>query len=519
MHRRAVSKAMLGALATTVGAMLFGACSAGSGATDDPPGNTQPGATDEPGQGGSDDLAVGFVAEPVSLDFTSDDGAAIPQALLVNVYEGLVKLDADGEIVPALASSWEISPDGRTYTFTLNEGATFSNGDPFTAEVAAFSINRVKTDWTTSLKQGMDVVETATAVDATTLEVTLSRPSNAWLYTMTTRVGAMFSPDGVDDLANTPVGTGPYELTDWRRGDRITLTARDDYWGDPPPVSDVELRYFKDATAMNSALQTGDIDVISTVQTPESIDQFADEERYRIIEGTTNGEVVLSFNHAAPPLDDLRVRQALSHALDRQAILDIAWAGYGTLIGSMVAPTDPWYEDLSDTYAYDPDRARQLLDEAGATDLTLRLRIPNLPYAVSSAQVVKSQLAEVGVTAQIDTLEFPARWLDVVFTNADYDLSIIAHVEPRDIASWGNPDYYWRYDNPQLRQLLEDADTGTPDDQVTYLKEAATLLAEDAAASWLFLLPNLMVSTPDVQGLPENVVSEAFDLTAVSKQS
>src|SRR5690606_22190574 len=114
-------------------------------------------------------------------------------------------------------------------------------------------------------------------------------------------------------------------------------------------IKTVDLRYFKDPSAMNSAMLTGDIDVISTVQTPESIDQFKDESRFRIIEGTTNGEVVLSFNHESPPLDDVRVRRAICYALDRQAILDIAWAGYGTLIGSMVAPTDPWYEDLSET--------------------------------------------------------------------------------------------------------------------------------------------------------------------------
>lgn len=523
MHRRLVSKALL---AVTVGALLLGGCNAGSGATgnetpgtDPGSGPTPPSSSGEPADGGdTDHIAIGFVAEPVSLDFTTDDGAAIPQALLVNVYEGLVKLDADGEIVPALASSWEVSSDRKTYTFTLHEGVTFSNGAPFTAEEAAFSINRVKTDWTTSLKKGMEVVQSAKALDPTTLEVTLKRPSNAWLYTMTTRVGAMFTPTGVDDLANKPVGTGPYELTEWRRGDRITLTARDDYWGDPPQIKTVDLRYFKDPSAMNSAMLTGDIDVISTVQTPESIDQFKDESRFRIIEGTTNGEVVLSFNHESPPLDDVRVRRAICYALDRQAILDIAWAGYGTLIGSMVAPTDPWYEDLSETYPYDPERARKLLADAGVEDLTLGLRIPNLPYAVASAQVVKSQLAKVGVTAEIDTLEFPARWLDVVFTNADYDMSIIAHVEPRDIHQWGNPDYYWRYDNPRVQELLELADTGTPEEQVTYLKEAAALLAEDAAASWLFLLPNLMVATPDVRGLPVNVVSEAFDLTTVSRE-
>jgi peptide/nickel transport system substrate-binding protein len=187
------------------------------------------------------------------------------------------------------------------------------------------------------------------------------------------------------------------------------------------------------------------------------------------------------------------------------------------LIGSHVPPTDPWYEDLTGLYPYDPDRARDLLAEAGQEDLTLRFRIANLPYAVASAQVITSQLAEVGITAEIEPLEFPARWLDEVFTNADYDMSIVSHVEPRDIGIFGNPDYYFRYDSQQVRDLLTEADAGTPDEQVEAMKQVARTIAEDAAADWLFLQPNLIVAAADVQGLPQNRVSESFDLTTISR--
>jgi peptide/nickel transport system substrate-binding protein len=484
---------------------LAAGCSAGSG-----------GSTG--GSGGVKSLAVGFVAEPSNLDFTTTDGVAIPQAMLVNVYEGLVKLDQDGKIVPLLAKSWDISPDRTTYTFHLQDNATFTNGTKFTADDVVFSINRVKTDWKVSLKSAMDVVSKVEKKDDTTAVVTLAKPSNSWLYKMTTRIGAMFSRDGVADLANTPVGTGPYKLESWKRGDAITLAANPAYWGTKPKVEKVVLKYFKDATAMNNALLTGGIDVISTVQAPESLQQFSDTSRYDVIQGTTTGEVVLSFNNSKAPLTDKRVRQAIRYAIDHKALLDTAWAGRGQLIGSMVPPSDPWYEDLTSLYPHDVAKAKALLAEAGQSNLRLRLRIPNLPYAVASAQVVKSQLADAGIACDIDTLEFPARWLDVVFKQADYDMSIINHVEPRDLgALFGNPKYYLRYDSPQVQELLANADTGSDSEQIADMKQAARIISEDAAADFLFLFPNLVVATKGVTGLPKNLVSESFDVTVLSK--
>lgn len=500
-----------GALA---GALVLTACSAGS--TTSPPGDD----SEAPSEGASDDaLVVGLVAEPASLDFTTTDGAAIPQALLVNVYEGLVELDQDGEIAPALAESWDVSDDGLTYTFTLVDGATFTNGDTFDADDAVFSIERVKSDaWVPTIKAGMDVVETAEAVSPTELVVTLAQPSNDWLFRMTTRIGAMFSESGVDELATATVGSGPYTLDTWNRGDSIVLTRNDDYWGEDPYFGEITLRYFDDGNALNNALLTETIDVIGTVQAPESLAQFEGEDGLQIIEGTTNGEVVLSFNHRQPALQDPQVRQAIRQAIDKQALVDTCWAGFGELIGSHVPPTDPWYEDLTGVAPYDPDAARGLLEAAGVSDLTLRLRLPTLPYATSCGQSVASQLEQVGITVESDQLEFPAQWLQQVFTDHDYDMSIVSHVEPRDIqALFGNPDYYLGYDNAEVRDLLAEADAGTPDEQVTLMQDAARAISEEHAADWLFLLPNLIVAEADITGLPENAIGEAFDLTRLAR--
>jgi peptide/nickel transport system substrate-binding protein len=490
------------------GALLAAGCSAGSTAS---PG-VAPGSPNAP-------LRIGLTAEPANLDFTRTDGAAIPEALLVNVYEGLVRLNQQtGEIEPALAESWTVSPDGLVYDFTLREGVTFSNGEAFTADDVKFSIERVKSDaWTVSLKSGMGAVSGVEVVSPTRARVTLSQPSNSWLFRMTTRIGAMFDPSGVGDLANTPVGTGPYTVSEFRRGDALVLTRRDDYWGEKPAIAQVHLQYFRDATAAVNSLLTDGIDVIGTVQAPEALAQFDGDSRFQVIEGTTNGEVTLAMNDATGPTSDVRVRRAIAMAIDHEAVLNTAWAGRGALIDTMVPPTDPWFQPLPDVTPYNPDAARALLAEAGTPNLSLRMRIANLPYAVASAQVVQSQLAAVGIQTQIEPLEFPARWLETVFRNADYDLSIVSHVEPRDIRTFGDSNYYWRYNNPEVQRLLADSETGSAEQQVDDLRQVGRLIAEDAAADWLFLLPNLIVADTNVKGLPQNRIGESLDLTTLSR--
>ncbi len=470
---------------------------------------------------GDDGLVrIGLIAEPASLDFTTTDGAAIPQLLLKNVYETLVTIDVDsGEIVPALAESWEVDDTNTVYTFTLADGVTFSNGAAFTAEDAKFSLDQVNSDaWTVSLKSQLAVIDSTEATDDTTLVVTLTQPSNAFLYALTTRVGAMFDTDGVADLANTPIGTGPYLFDSWDRGSKITLVSNPDHHGDAPFFSTVEMVYFTDANALNNAMLTDAIDVVSTVQAPESLGEFEAGD-FQIIEGTTNGEVVLSMNqNEGAPLSDLRLRQAVRHAIDHQTLVDICWAGRGELIGSMAPPTDPWYEDRSGDYPFDLDAAKALIADAGAEGTELRLRLPTLPYAVACGTVVESMLEDAGFAVTIDELEFPAAWLETVFTNKDFDMSIVAHVEPRDMANvFGNPEYYTTYGTDDIQTVFTGADTGSAEDQLNRLAEAATIISEDAAADFLFLLPNLMVADPDITGLPTNAITEFFDLSRLAR--
>ncbi|GAA2185386.1 ABC transporter substrate-binding protein [Leucobacter alluvii] len=480
-------------------------CSAGAGNSSGSDGETPTTAT------------IALTGTPTNLDFTTTAGSAIPQALMSNVYEGLVELDQAGEIQPLLASEWTVSDDRKTYTFTLQEGVTFSNGDEFTADDVKFSFDRVKTDWVSSLKAKMDVVESVEVVSPTEVAVTLSKPSNAWLFSLATPVGAIFSEDAVDDLANTPVGTGPYAVESWTPNESLVFDTRDDYWGEAPGVEQVTLKYFADATATTNALQTGDVDAIANLQAPELLSSFESDDQFVVTTGTSSGEVSLSMNNKAAPFDDVRVRQAVLYALDKQAILDTAWNGYGSLVATYAAPTDPYYEDLNDAYPYDPAKANELLQEAGQENLDITFTVPTRPYAQAVSEIVVSQLKDVGINATIESAEFPAVWLDEVFTKHDYQMTTVLAVEARDILTvFNDPNYYIGYDNSKIAPIAEEADAADEDGYVDGMKQVAEQIVEDAASGVLFLFPNITVAKADLQGMPENAIIEALDLTNLS---
>ena len=278
------------------------------------------------------------------------------------------------------------------------------------------------------------------------------------------------------------------------------------------------VKYIADPTALNNALLTGAVNA-AIIQAPESLGQFTSNSKYNVLQGTTAGEVLMAFNNSEDIFKDKRVRQAIRQGIDHKALMDTCWAGKGTLIGSFVPPTDPWYEDLTGVLPYDKAGATALLAQAGKTGTTLRLRIPNLPYAVSCGQVVKSQLEGVGFRVELTSLQFQD-WLKQVFTGGDFDLSIVAHVEPRDMrAVFGDPTYYTKYSNPDFTAALAAADVGTETEYVDNMRKAARILADDVAADYLFLLPNLMATDANLVGLPKNAITTSLDMTRLAKTS
>ena len=473
------------------------------------------GATDS--TSGQGHVVIGLQLEPPTLDLTSSPAAAIPQVLLYNVYETLVKLEADGSITGLLADSWEISDDGLTYTFALRDGVKFHDGTDFDAEDVVFSINHVRSkDPAHPFAATLAPINAVTAVDDSTVEMTVDAVSANLLFFLTQGQGVILQESAIETIANQPIGTGPFQFDAWTVGDNIVLSRYDAYWGSPALLETVTFRYINEPTALNTAMLTGDIDVLAGVSAPELLTSFEGDDRFVVLQGLTNGEVTMSLNGRRAPLDDVRVRQAITHAIDRQAVVDLAYAGYGTVIGTFSTPLDPWYRDLTGVYPYDQDRARELLAEAGSEGITLEMILPPVSYASRSGEIIASQLAEVGITVNITNVEWGV-WLEDVFNNHDFDISIVAHVEPRDLYQYGNPDYYWGNDSPQVGPILEQADS-EPDPAVRNALYASVLeeITAVAADNWLFVLPALAVLREGVTGYEADLPGLSLDVTKLA---
>ncbi|MEX0757485.1 MAG: ABC transporter substrate-binding protein [Acidimicrobiia bacterium] len=463
------------------------------------------------------DAVIGLQLEPPTLDLTSSPAAAIPQVLLYNVYEGLVKLEADGSISGLLTESWEVSDDGLTYTFELREGVSFHNGDEVDADDVVFSLTNVITKEPPHPFAGtFDPIAAVRAVDSMTVEITLEQVSANLLFYLTQGQGVILNEAAIATIENEPIGTGPFRFSSWTVGDSIMLERNPEYWGEAAPLQTVTFRYINDPNALNNAMLAGDLDIIAGVSAPELLSAFESDDRFQVLQGLTNGEVTLSLNGRNFPLDDVRVRQAITHAIDRQAVVDLAYAGYGTVIGTFSTPLDPWYRDLTDVYPYDPDRARELLAEAGVSDVTLRMVLPPVSYATRSGEIIASQLAEVGINVEINNVEWGV-WLEDVFTNYDYDMSIVAHVEPRDVFQYGNPEYYWGNDSLQVASIIGQADSEP--DEATRNELYASVLEEItavAADNWLFVLPALSVTEQGVTGYEADLPGLSLDVTRLA---
>ncbi|MBN9219714.1 MAG: ABC transporter substrate-binding protein [Mesorhizobium sp.] len=462
------------------------------------------------------DLVIGIPLEPPHLDPTAGAAAAIREVTYANVFEGLTRIGPNSEVLPDLAESWTVSDDGKVYTFKLHTGVKFHDGADFSADDVKFSLDRARAENSLNAqKQLFAAIDKVEVVDPATVKITLTHPQGGFLYNMGWGDAVIVSPKSADTNKEKPVGTGPFKFDSWAKGSSITLVKSDHYWGAPVFLEKVEFRIVPDAAAAVPALLSGDIQAFPFFD-PDSVAQVKDDPRFKVVVGATEGETILSINNKQPPFDKLQVRQAISYALDRKAIIDGASAGLGLPIGSHMSPTNKYYVDLTGRYPHDVAKAKELLKEAGLENgFKATLKLPPPSYARLGGEIIASELRDVGINLEIIPVEW-AQWLDQVFTKKDYDLTIVSHTEPNDIDIYSRKDYYFNYDNPTFNKVIADLDVTTDEAKRKELyAEAQKILADDAVVGFLYELPKVGVWDAKLQGLWENAPIPANDLTKV----
>ena len=469
-------------------------------------------------QGRKDSLTLAMALEPPGLDPTAGAASAIAEITHYNIYETLTKINPDGSVSPLLAESWEVSPDLRTYTFRLRKGVKFHNGESFNAETARFSFLRAGADKSTNKdKRTFATMEAVSAVDAHTLVIINKELDPDFLFLMGQATAIMVEPKSADTNATRPVGTGPYVLDNWVKGASVSLKKWPEYRNAAAvKIPRASFRFIADPAAQVAALMAGDIDAFPRV-TPRSVAQFNGNAKFQVLVSGSRAKTILAINNKKKPLDDVRVRRAIAAAIDRKAVIQGAGDGYGAPIGSHYVPSAPGYVDTTGVNPYNPDKARALLKEAGiTTPLELTITLPPPPYARQGGEVIAALLAKVGINAKLQNVEW-AQWLSGTFTNKNYDLTIISHVEPFDMGNFAKPDYYWNYQSPKFNELYARyKNTARAQDRTKLIGDIQRLIADDCVHAFLYQPQWVTVANKNVRGLWKDMPVFVNDLSALS---
>ncbi len=476
-------------------------------------------AEPEPVYGGS--VTIAITAEPPGWDPTVSTSQEIARVMYHNVFEGLVRFAQDGSIVPALATSWTVAEDGLSWTFDIREGVRFHDGSELSLDDIISKFERASDpDSGHTNSQYYAAIESVfkdSSAEGNRVVFNLSEPSSSLLYNLARPDSIIYPAALADTQVTSPVGTGPFRFVEYIEGSEVRLERFEDYYLEGVPYLDsVVFKIIPDPNTRFAALQSGDVDLIGTSLPPEQYLQLANLSGLKGGQGTATTEITLALNNSRGPLADRRVRQAISHAIDKDAIVNGAMFGLGTVIGTHMSPSEAYYIDLN-PYPHDPERARELLAEAGYPNgFEVSFELPE-PYNLErrSGQVIAQQLEEVGIRVNLSVVEW-GTWIQRIFLGADYDMTIIGHSEPRDINVYGNPEYYYQYNNPAIARLLEAAELeGDLDNQNVIYQAIAQIIANDAVNVWVFSPPYLVAARDDLYGFWTNQPTPSIDVTAV----
>nr|WP_325194877.1 ABC transporter substrate-binding protein [uncultured Oscillibacter sp.] len=490
-------------LVSLLGAVLTGC---GDSSTEKAPedGQNETGSTEAVAH--ANEITVGIAQD---LDESLDPHKAVAagtKEVMFNVFEGLMKPTSTGDLIPAVAEDYTVSDDRMTYTFTLREGVKFHNGETVTAEDVKYSIDRcADTSEGDPLVEAFSVIQAVEILDERTVAITISEPSNEFISYMTTAI----LPADYDQQDTAPVGTGPFRFVSRAAQDSIVLEKFDEYWGTPAYLDKVTYKIIENADSIMMSLQSGAIDLFAHL-TSTQVAQLGDD--FYVEEGTMNLVQALYLNNAEKPFDDVRVRQALCYAVDKQAIIDMAFDGYGSPIGSSMYPAFGKYFDdsLTNYYTKDVEKAKSLLAEAGYPDgFEMTITVPsNYQPHIDTAQVLVEQLKEINVTAKIELVEW-GTWLSDVYAGRQYQSTVVGvdasnmtarALLERFTSTAGNN--FINYSDADYDALFAQAQACYDDaEQTGIYKEMLTNLTENAANVYIQDLADLVAVRKGLEGL------------------
>lgn len=415
--------------------------------------------------------------------------AAGTKEVLFNVYEGLLKPDHNGNIIPAVAESYEVSSDGLRYTFRLREGVKFHNGKALSAEDVKYSLEKI------AGKMGDEPMIPAyslidqVAVDSSdAVSVVLTEP-DADFPSYLAMVNAAIIPADNPNPDTDPIGTGPFKLTQRSVQESIVLEKNEDYWGEKAYLNRVTFRIVPEMDTAVMNLRGGSLDMYAHMTT-DQIAQLNND--FTIMEGTMNLVQALYLNNAVEPFNDIRVRKALCYAIDRKNVLELTSEGKGTIIGSSMFPAFGKYymPELSKYYTQDIEKARELLAEAGYPDgFSMTITVPsNYQPHVNTAQVLAEQLKRIGVDAKLELVEW-STWLSDTYVGRNYESTVIgvdaSYLTARALLERfysKADDNFTNFSDPEYDALYEKVLTLTDEEEKTACyKDMELILTEDAA--------------------------------------
>ena len=461
------------------------------------------------GQAG--DMYGGSIVVGVQQDIDSLDPhkatAAGTKEIIFNIFEGLVKPDENGNLINAVASDYTISEDGLVYTFTLRDNVKFHNGNVVTAEDVKYSLERVS-----GLLDGTPLISTLSTIksvdilDEKTVQVTVENANTELIYSF---VAAIIPAGSGEDETADPIGTGPFSFVSYKPQQGIVLAKNPDYWQEGLPYLDqVEFKIINSADTALLELQGGTIDFYAYLTDSQA---QALQGSHQVISSPTNMVQALFLNNAVEPLNDVRVRQAISYALDKEAINDFVGGGNGTLLSSAMLPTlKEYYVDLNDTYGTtaNVEKAKELMADAGYADgFDMEIAIVSTyEFHMQTGEVIVEQLKEIGINATIKGME-NSSWLDEVYNGRQFDATITVltcDMTPGYLMNRFQTDSsknFINFQSAEYDEIYAKAQAALdPDEKAGYYKELQKILCDQAGSVFIQAPANQTAISSKLEG-------------------